>query len=60
MSSCSRISRAGGTTELRERVTRLEDLIGVPVEGEEANQTVMVDMEEIWSELQSLRTIIEN
>ncbi|KAM7493961.1 hypothetical protein LguiB_028570 [Lonicera macranthoides] len=51
---------AGGTVEIREYVTRLEELVGVPPAGEETNPTLLVGMEEIWSELQSLRVMLEN
>ncbi|KAM7526157.1 hypothetical protein LguiA_016059 [Lonicera macranthoides] len=51
---------AGGTAEIREHVTRLEELVGVPPAGEETNPTLLIGMEEIWSELQSLRVMLEN
>lgn len=51
---------ADGTVEICEHVTQLEDLISVPTDGKETNQTVMVGMEKIWSELQSFCTMIEN
>lgn len=43
---------AGGTSELRERVTQLEESIGLLVEGEEITQSVNVGMGEIWPNCQ--------
>lgn len=50
---------AGGlSAELHERVTRLEDLIGLPQEGEEAD-SISVRIEGLRVQLESIRMLIE-
>lgn len=51
---------ASGTVDLYECMTWFKDLIGFSTNGDETNQNVMIDMEEIWFELPFFCYIIDN